>query len=105
MGDSNPSSTELLKTILEPLLEDFHYWFERSLQLLENEKIQFMSEQEQLDLLQRVKEAQAELSTAKMLFTATNKQVGIDMATLMPWHQLLTECGNVGMRYRQSKQE
>jgi Protein of unknown function (DUF2605) len=105
MGDSNPPSTELLKTVLEPLLEDFQYWFGRSLQLLENEKIQFMSDKEQFDLLQRVKEAQAELSTAKMLFTATDRQVGIEMATLMPWHQLVAECGNVGMRYRQSKQD
>ncbi|AFZ59376.1 DUF2605 domain-containing protein [Anabaena cylindrica FACHB-243] len=105
MGDSNPPSTELLKTVLAPLLEDFQYWFERSRSLLENEKIQFISEQEQLDLLQRVKEAQVELNTAKMLFAATDRQVGIDMATLMPWHQLVTECGNVGMRYRQSKQK
>ncbi|MBD2569148.1 DUF2605 domain-containing protein [Anabaena lutea] len=103
MGDSNLPSTELLKSVLEPLLEDFQYWFGRSLELLENEKIQFMSDEEQFNLLQRVKQAQAELSTAKMLFTATNEQVGIDMATIMPWHQLVSECWNVGMRYRQSK--
>ncbi|WP_016953066.1 DUF2605 domain-containing protein [Anabaena sp. PCC 7108] len=103
MGDSNPPSTELLKSVLEPLLEDFQYWFEQSLELLENEKIQFMSDEEQFDLLQRVKQAQAELSTAKMLFAATDEQVGIDMATVMPWHQLVSECWNVGMRYRQSK--
>jgi Protein of unknown function (DUF2605) len=105
MGDSNPPSTELLKSVLEPLLEDFEYWFARSQSLLENEKIQFISEQEQLDLLQRVKQAQAELNTAKMLFAATNEQVGIDMATLMPWHQLLGECWKVGMRHRQSTSE
>ncbi|WP_071191453.1 DUF2605 domain-containing protein [Trichormus sp. NMC-1] len=103
MGDSNPPSTELLKSVLEPLLEDFQYWFGRSLELLENEKIQFMSDEEQFNLLQRVKQAQAELNTAKMLFTATNEQAGIDMATIMPWHQLVSECWNVGMRYRQSK--
>lgn len=105
MGNSNSPSAELLKLVLEPLLEDFEYWFARSQNLLENERIQFMSEQEQFDLLQRVKQAQAELSTAKMLFAATGKQVGMDMATLIPWHQLVTECGKVGMRYRQSKSE
>ncbi|BAZ82290.1 MAG: DUF2605 domain-containing protein [Sphaerospermopsis sp.] len=105
MGDSNSPSAELLKSVLEPLLEDFEYWFARSRQLLENEKISFMSEQEQSDLLNRVTQAQAELNTSKMLFAVTGKKVGLDMATLMPWHQLLGECWKVGMRYRQSQHE
>ncbi|MBE9058014.1 DUF2605 domain-containing protein [Sphaerospermopsis sp. LEGE 08334] len=105
MGDSNSPSAELLKSVLEPLLEDFEYWFARSRQLLENEKISFMSEHEQSDLLNRVKQAQSELNTSKMLFAATGKQVGLDMATLMPWHQLLGECWKVGMLYRQSQHE
>jgi hypothetical protein len=99
MGDSN-----LLKSVLEPLLEDFQYWFERYRHILENEQIQFMSEQEQLDLLKRVKDAQCELNTARMLFTAIEKQVGINMATVMPWHQLVTECWGVGMRLGQFKE-
>ena len=104
MGNSNLPNADLLKSVLEPLLEDFQYWFERYTQILENEKIQFMSEQEQLDLLKRVKDAQCELNTAKMLFTATDQQVGIEMATVMPWHQLVTDCWSVGMRLGQSKE-
>ncbi|MBK1989390.1 DUF2605 domain-containing protein [Sphaerospermopsis aphanizomenoides BCCUSP55] len=105
MGNPGLPNPELLQSVLEPLLEDFEYWFVRSRELLENEKIPFMSDQEQSDLLSRVNQAQAELNTSKMLFAATGKQVGIDMATLMPWHQLLGECWKVGMRYRQSQQE
>nr|WP_220185628.1 DUF2605 domain-containing protein [Cylindrospermopsis raciborskii] len=93
----------MLQSLLEPLLEDFEYWFARSQQLLENEKISFMTEQEQSDLLDRVKQAQLEVNTSRMLFNATGKQVGLDMATLAPWHQLLGECWRVGMRYRQIK--
>jgi hypothetical protein len=104
MRDSNLPSADLLKSVLEPLLEDFQYWFERYSQILENEKIQFMSEQEQLNLLKRVKDAECELNTVRMLFTATEKQVGIDMATVIPWHQLVTECWSVGMRLGQSKE-
>jgi hypothetical protein len=104
MGDSNLLNADLLKSVLEPLLDDFQYWFERYRQILENERIQFMSEQEQLNLLKRVKDAQNELNTTKMLFKATNQQVGIDMATVMPWHQLVTECWGVGMRLGQSKE-
>ncbi|MBS3030167.1 MAG: DUF2605 domain-containing protein [Dolichospermum sp. DET50] len=104
MGDSSLSNADLLKSVLEPLLDDFQYWFERYRQILENERIQFMSEQEQLNLLKRVKDAQHELNTAKMLFNATDQEVGIDMATVMPWHQLVTECWSVGMRLGQSKE-
>ena len=104
MGDSNLPNADLLKSVLEPLLEDFQDWFERYRQILENEKIQFMSEQEQFDLLKRVKNAQNELNKARMLFKATDQQVGLDMATVMPWHQLVTECWSVGMRLGQSKE-
>ena len=103
MPESNLSASQLLQSLLEPLLEDFEYWFARSQQLFENEKISFMTEQEQSDLLDRVKQAQLEVNTSKMLFNATGKQVGLDMATLAPWHQLLGECWRVGMRYRQIK--
>ena len=49
----NPKLPEpdLLKAVLQPLLEDFGYWFERSRQLLEREEIPFLSSTEQLDLL------------------------------------------------------
>ncbi|MDM9382515.1 DUF2605 domain-containing protein [Chlorogloeopsis sp. ULAP01] len=100
MQDSNLSEPELLKTILQPLLEDFQYWFGRSRTLLETEQLDFLGAQEQSVLLERVKQAQEEVNTAKMLFNATQGQVGIDMATLMPWHQLLSECWKVAMQYR-----
>ncbi|EHC16110.1 DUF2605 domain-containing protein [Fischerella thermalis] len=100
MRDSNLSEPELLKTILQPLLDDFQYWFARSRNFLETEQLNFMSSQEQSALLERVKQAQEEVNTAKMLFTATEGQVGIDMATLMPWHQLLSQCWKVAMYFR-----
>jgi hypothetical protein len=90
----------LLKTVLQPLLEDFKYWFERSRSLLENERISFLGNQEQSELLGRVKQAQQEVNTAQLMFQATGGQVGIEMATLIPWHQLVTECWKVAMRFR-----
>lgn len=105
MRDSNLPEPELLKTVLQPLLEDFQYWFARSRDFLEKEQISFMSQQEQNNLLFRVKQAQEEVNTAKMMFTATDGQVGIDMATLMPWHQLVTQCWKVAMRFRQQQDD
>lgn len=100
MTQSQPSEQELLKAVLQPLLEDFQYWFSRSRTLLETEDIPFLSDEEQSDLLARVKQAQQEVNTAHMLFQATDGQVGIETGTLVPWHRLVNECWQVGMRWR-----
>ncbi|MGF1480995.1 MAG: DUF2605 domain-containing protein [Cyanophyceae cyanobacterium] len=104
MPQSNPTEKELLKAVLEPLLEDFQYWFSRSRSLLESEEISFLSSPEQAELLERLKTAQQEVSTAKMLFKATGEQAGLDTATLVPWHQLVTECWQVSARWRSLKE-
>ncbi|HEY9875773.1 MAG TPA: DUF2605 domain-containing protein [Candidatus Obscuribacterales bacterium] len=103
MSNSQPPEQELLATLLKPLLEDFQYWFARSRSFLETEDISFLSVEQQCDLLARVRLAQQEVSTAMMLFQATGGQVGIDTATLMPWHQLVTECWQVSMRWRSQR--
>ncbi|HEY9795315.1 MAG TPA: DUF2605 domain-containing protein [Leptolyngbyaceae cyanobacterium] len=100
MPQPQPSEQELLKTVLQPLLEDFQYWFSRSRSLLETEDISFLSKEQQSDLLARVKLAQQEVTTAQMLFQATGGQVGIETATLVPWHRLVSECWQVGMQWR-----
>ncbi len=61
MLNSNLPESELLKALLEPLLEDFNYWFARSAKLLETEEIPFLSDEDQSDLLARVKQAQQEV--------------------------------------------
>lgn len=100
MLNPKSSETELLKAILEPMLEDFLYWFGRSRQLLETENIPFLSEQQQSEVLDRIKQAQEEVNTAKTLFHATGCQAGIEMKVLMPWHQLLTDCWRIANRFR-----
>jgi len=103
MSNSYPTEQELLKTILEPLLEDFQYWFSRARTLLESEKISFLSPEEQAKLLERVKRSQQEVSAAHALFKATDGQAGIDTATLVPWHQLVAQCWQIAMRWRSLK--
>jgi hypothetical protein len=98
-----PSEQKLLKTILEPLLEDFQYWFSRSQNLLESERIDILSEEEQSGLLARVQQSQKEVAAAQMLFQATEGQAGIEMAVLMPWHQLVAECWQVSRHWRRVK--
>ncbi len=105
MSSYQPTENRLLKEILEPLLEDFQYWFSRSRSFLETEQITFLSDLEQTQLLDRVKQCQEEVSTAQMLLKATNAQVGIEASMLLPWHQLVTECWQVAMKWRSLKNQ
>jgi hypothetical protein len=100
MYHSRLPEPELLKSLLEPLLEDFQYWFGRSQSLLEAETIEFLGDEKQAGLLARVKQAQAEVGVAQMLFSATGEQVGVEVAVLVPWHRLVTECWQVAARFR-----
>lgn len=100
MFNPNSREPELLKSLLQPLLEDFQYWFERSQALFESEEISFMTAEEQSDLLARIKQAQQEVATAQMLLKVTEGQVGVETSVLMPWHQLVTECWQVSVRVR-----
>lgn len=103
MNPPNPADAELLKNLLEPLLEDFDYWFGKAQTLLETEKIDFLGAEKQADLLSKVQAAIEEVKIAKQLFQITNGQAGVQMEVLMPWHQLLTECWQVSIRFRQEQ--
>jgi hypothetical protein len=103
MTFSDSTDSELLKSILEPLLEDFQYWFERSLTFLESNDISFMDLDQQADLVARVTQARQEVSAAQALFKVTNGEVGVEVAALAPWHHLVSECWQVANRFRQEK--
>lgn len=93
--------SELLQQILDPLLEDYHYWFDLSLQMLEREPLSFITPEQQADVLERVKSAQAELQVAETLYHLSDNEVGIDPGLMAKWHRLLMECGQLGRQYRQ----
>jgi hypothetical protein len=103
MLDSFPSDPELLKALLEPLLDDFQYWFGRSRTLLEDKKISFLGSEAQAALLARLTQAQQEVSTAQLLFRATNGQAGIEPSVLAQWHRLVIESWQVAMQFRLGK--
>ena len=103
MYSSNAPEPKLMEAILQPLLDDFQYWFGRSINLLESETIDFLGEHGQQDLLNRVRRAQQLVSASRSLSQATGNQAGVDMAVVMSWHKLVHECWNVGIRFRQQQ--
>ncbi|MDJ0569309.1 MAG: DUF2605 domain-containing protein [Pleurocapsa sp. MO_192.B19] len=105
MSTEQPTEKELLRTVLEPLLEDFQYWFERSRSLLESEQMSFFSTQEQAQLLEKIIQSQKEVQTAQILFKATGGEAGIDSRMMLPWHQLVAECWNIAQKWRELKNQ
>ena len=103
MSNSNAPEAQLMKAVLEPLLDDFQHWFGRSINLLETETIDFLGDHEQQSLLARVREAQQLVSASQALFQATGSEAGVDMSVVMSWHQLVHECWNVAIRFRQQQ--
>jgi hypothetical protein len=95
MSYSNSADSELLKSLLQPLLDDFQFWFGRSRTFLESNQIPFLGKQQQADLLVRVIQAQQEVNVAQSLFKATDGQVGVETSVLLPWHELASECCRV----------
>lgn len=93
----------ILKDVLTPLLGDFHYWFDRCVQLLANERVEHLSPDAQSELLEAVQTAQAELAGAEALYKLADERVGIDPQLVGKWHRLLMVCASVGEQHRRSR--
>jgi Protein of unknown function (DUF2605) len=100
MFPANLPDPELLKTLLEPLLEDFQYWLSRAQSLLVEEDIAFLDAESHADLLGRVDQALQEVQVAQSLFHATGCRVGVDTAVITNWHKLVAECWQIIIRFR-----
>jgi Protein of unknown function (DUF2605) len=103
MFSANLPDPELLKTMLEPLLEDFQDWLGQAKVLLREEELAFLEAEAHADLLGRVEQALQEVQVAQSLFRATGCQVGVDTAVIMNWHKLVAECWQVMMKFRLGK--
>ena len=100
-----PEDKELLKAILPPLLEDFQHWFGRTLELLNEREISFLSTAEKQDLKARVEAAQQQVGASKALTSLTDSQTGIEMPVVMGWHKLVHECWGVALRLRRESKQ
>ncbi|MGB3292188.1 MAG: DUF2605 domain-containing protein [Phormidesmis sp.] len=100
-----PDGANLLKAVLPPLLKDFQHWFGRTIEMLEAQSVDFLTPEQQQDLLMRVRSAQRQVSVSQALSAATDSQAGIDMPVVMAWHKLVHECWGVALRLRKERQD
>lgn len=103
MSSSSLPESELLKELLQPLLEDFQYWFSRTRTLLESEMLPFLTPEDQAEYLAQIIQLQEEVQAAQGLFFALEGQVGLEPAILMTWHRHVSHCWQLLMRWRLSK--
>lgn len=94
----SPESSEIVPKLLEPLLEDFLYWFERSTNRLEAGPLGFMAADEQAQLLQSIQTAVQEVRSAKALLQATG--VGVAPETLTAWHHWVVQGWHIAQQQR-----
>ena len=100
MRPDDPTELALLKSILEPLLEDFLYWFERAQVFMEKEDLTFLTSEEKQSLLQRFKQSHEEVKTARILYQATDGKAGIETSIMVPWHHLVAEYWQLASQWR-----
>lgn len=92
-----------MQAVLEPLLEDFQHWFQRSLDLLEAESIAELSSSQQASLIDQVRIALGEVRTTHTLLEATDGQAGVAADKVMAWHRLVHQCWAIAYRHRRAK--
>ncbi|MEL6398170.1 MAG: DUF2605 domain-containing protein [Cyanobacteria bacterium P01_D01_bin.115] len=101
---SHPPEQPLVQTVLEPLLEDFEYWFGETLVLLASVPAQCLEPDERAALTTQLMTAQQEVATAKTLLLATDGQAGVDIAIVGQWHRLVSRCWQTSRYVRQHRQ-
>ncbi|MGF1458035.1 MAG: DUF2605 domain-containing protein [Leptolyngbyaceae cyanobacterium] len=100
----NSSEKPFMQTVLEPLLDDFDYWFSETQSLLESSKADCLAESDREDLLQELTETQQAVATARTLMLATDGNAGVDTAVVGQWHKLVNKCWQTSRYIRQQNQ-
>ncbi|MEB3318085.1 MAG: DUF2605 family protein [Cyanobacteriota bacterium] len=99
-GAGEPEPGELLDQVLKPLLADFDATFARGLQLLVHCPDRVLPADGRAALRERLLEAQAGLSAARVLRAAAPTPMALDMATIQPWHELVVEVWSLSAAMR-----
>jgi hypothetical protein len=96
--DSEPA--ELLDQLLQSLFEDFCFWFERGLVLLDLTPETLLPASEQQALRGRLEEALQAIAATRALRSACSTPMAVDMDAMAPWHRLMMRVWNLSAMLR-----
>ena len=103
--DSTPrpgAAGELLDQLLDSLLLDFDFWFDRGLLLLQHCPESVLAAEDQEALSERLDTARKELIAARTLRSAAPVSMALDMQAMAPWHRLVLSDWNLSAELRQA---
>ncbi|MEM6837170.1 MAG: DUF2605 domain-containing protein [Cyanobacteria bacterium P01_C01_bin.120] len=95
----------VVQAILEPLLDDFQYWFGETKQLLNSPKADCLAKRDRQDLVEELTEAEQSVGTAKTLMLATGGKAGVELSVVTQWHQLVAKCWQTSRYIRQQNSD
>ena len=96
--DSEPA--QLLDHLLQSLFDDFCFWFERGLVLLDLTPEKLLPASEQQALRQRLEEALQAIAATRALRAACSTPMAVDMDAMAPWHRLMMRVWNLSAMLR-----
>ena len=96
--DSEPA--QLLDQLLQSLFDDFCFWFERGLVLLELTPEKLLPASEQQSLRASLEEALQAIAATRALRSACSTPMAVDMDAMAPWHRLMMRVWNLSAMLR-----
>ncbi|MFZ9851107.1 MAG: DUF2605 domain-containing protein [Vulcanococcus sp.] len=96
----SPESVQLLDHLLDSLFDDFGFWFQRGLQLLDHTPDALLPPAEQRDLRHRLEEALRAVAAPRSLRAACSAPMAVDMEAMAPWHRLMMRVWNLSALLR-----
>ncbi|MBM5793014.1 MAG: DUF2605 family protein [Cyanobacteria bacterium M_surface_7_m2_037] len=96
--DSEPA--QLLDQLLQSLFDDFSFWFQRGLVLLELTPDALLPASEQQVLRQKLEEALQAIAATRALRAACSTPMAVDMDAMAPWHRLMMRVWNLSSMLR-----
>jgi hypothetical protein len=97
-SDSEPA--QLLDQLLQSLFDDFSFWFQRGLVLLELTPDALLPASEQQSLRQKLEEALQAIAATRALRAACTTPMAVDMDAMAPWHRLMMRVWNLSSMLR-----
>jgi len=92
--------TLLAVPVFYSLFDDFAFWFQRGLQLLDHTPEHLLPAGEQRDLRCGLEEALRALAATRSLRAACSAPMAVDMEAMAPWHRLMMRVWNLSSMLR-----
>jgi hypothetical protein len=98
--DPDAEPAQLLDQLLQSLFDDFCFWFQRGVVLLELTPDHLLPAAEQQSLRLKLEEALQAIAATRALRAACTTPMAVDMDAMAPWHRLMMRVWNLSSMLR-----